>query len=96
MPEKNPVIDIIKINPFLRGLSTIPETIEALIVTYQKDLEEAWSNVGDTDFLSIAFSVKMGLDGGKGISDIGITFTKEKVKGSKRVEWDPKQMSLIK
>ncbi len=95
MPEKN-LSDIVKVNPFIRGLSKIPEVIEDLIGDYQKDLEEAWSNVGDSEFLSISFSAKMGLDEGKGISDIGITFTKEKVKGSKRVEWDPKQMSLIK
>ncbi len=92
----NNLADKININPFLKGLSKIPETIEELIVSYQKDLEEAWSNCGDSEFLSISFSAKMGLDEGKGISDISISFTKEKVKGSKRVEWEQKQMSLIK
>ena len=89
-------INASKINPFLIGLSKIPEVVENLIVDYQRDLEEAWSNVGDSDFLTISFSVKMGLDEGKGISDIEIKFTKEKVKGSRRIEWEQKQMSLIK
>ncbi len=90
------VADKIKVNPFLKGIYKISPTISDLIQQYRKDLEEAWANVGDSEFLSIAFSVKMGLKDGKGISEIGISFTKEKIKGSCQVEWDPKQMNLIK
>ncbi len=86
----------IMVSPFLKGLHKIPSVISDLIQEYQKEIEEAWSNIGDSEFLSISFSAKMGLTQGKGVSEIGIRFSKEKVKGSKRVEWDPKQMSLIK
>jgi hypothetical protein len=83
-------------NPFLKGLVKISPAISRLIEEYQKDLEEAWANCGDSEPLSISFSIKMALRDGKGISEIGISFTKEKIKGSCQIEWDPKQMSLIK
>ncbi len=86
----------IKVNPFLKGIYKIPPTISDLIENHQKDLEEAWANCGDSEPLSISFSVKMGLKDGRGISEVGISFTKEKVKDSCQVEWDPKQMNLIK
>ncbi len=85
-----------KINPFLKGLHKISISIGELIDMHIKDLEEAWANCGDSEPLAISFSVKMGLKDGRGISEVGISFTKEKVKDSCQVEWDPKQMNLIK
>ncbi len=90
------VADTIKVNPFKKGLRKISISIGDLIDMHIKDLEEAWANCGDSEPLSISFSVKMALKDGKGISEVGISFTKEKVKDSCRVEWDPKQMNLIK
>jgi hypothetical protein len=90
------VANNIKVNPFLKGLRKISISVENLIEMHIKDLEEAWANCGDSEPLAISFSVKMGLKDGRGISEVGISFTKEKVKDSCQVEWDPKQMSLIK
>jgi len=83
-----------KTNPFIKGLQKISLSIGDLIGLHIKDLEEAWANCGDSEPLSISFSVKMGLKDGRGISEVGISFTKEKVKDSCQVEWDPKQMSF--
>ncbi len=83
-------------SPFVKGLHKIPESIAKLINLYQKDLEEAWANCGDSEPLVISFSVKMDMKGNMGASEVGISFSKEKVKDSCVVEWEQKQMSLIK
>jgi hypothetical protein len=90
------IADTIKVNPFLKGLYKIPRSIGDLIGMHVKDLEEAWANCGDSEPLSISFSVKMGMKDSRGITEVGISFTKEKVKDSCQTEWDPKQINLIK
>jgi hypothetical protein len=90
------ITDTIKVNPFLKGLYKIPGSIGDLIGMHVKDLEEAWANCGDSEPLTISFSVKMGMKDSRGVTEVGISFTKEKVKDSCQTEWDPKQMSLIK
>jgi len=75
----------------------IPEKISGLLLTHTKDLEEAWSNIGDGEALNVSFSAKIGFDKqGKPACEVGIAFIKERVKDSVIFNWDDKQLSLLK
>lgn len=78
------------------ALKQIPEKINELLESYQKDLEEAWLFCGDEP-LNISFSAKIGFDKHqKPTCEVGISFVKEKVKDSRIFSWDDKQLSLLK
>lgn len=90
------VKDILHTNPVLIALSRIPESVESLISDHEKDLLEAWK-VAEEDMITINFTVKIGIENGKKVGRVGISFTKEKVKGSADFLWeDSPQLSLLK
>ena len=78
------------------ALRQIASKVDELLKSHAKDLEEAWSNCGE-DPLSISFSAKIGWDKShKGICEVGIAFTKDKVKDSATFSWSDTQLSLLK
>lgn len=80
------------------ALSQIPGKIEELIVAHTKELERAWADcaVLIDEVLTLSFSAKIGFDKQtkKPVCEVGINFTVEKVKDSKRFFWDDHQMKL--
>ncbi len=79
------------------ALILIPEKINGLLNDYAKDLEEAWSNLGENEALNINLSAKIGFDKtGKPACEVVISFIKEKIKGSVIFNWDDKQDNLFK
>lgn len=73
----------------------IPSKIQAMLNDYSMDLEQAWTNAGE-DPLTISFSAKIGIQKGKNVCEVSISFTKEKVKDSTTFYWDPNQGELFK
>ncbi len=79
----------------ITALAKIPEEIENLIINHKNDLEDAWANIADGE-LVISFSAKVGIKNGKGVCEVGISFTKDKVRDSVNFNWDDKQLNLLK
>ncbi len=79
----------------ITAIAKIPEEIENLIVNHKNDLQEAWANIGEGE-LVISFSAKVGIKNGKGVCEVGISFTKDKVKDSVSFNWDDHQLNLLK
>ncbi len=77
------------------ALSLIPSSIQTMLKNYVDDLEEAWTNCGEEP-LTISFSAKIGIQKGKNICEVGISFTKEKVKDTATFYWNPNQGELFK
>jgi len=77
------------------ALSLIPSSIQTMLKNYVDDLEEAWANCGEEP-LTISFSAKIGVQKGKNICEVGISFTKEKVKDTATFYWNPNQGELFK
>lgn len=78
------------------ALEKIPDEIYVLIEKHMKDLEEAWANCAAEDALSISFPVKIGCGGGKGLCEVGISFSKAKVKDRTTFSWSDQQLDLLK
>jgi hypothetical protein len=76
------------------AIAKIPEKVTELLDLHARDLEEAWANVGD-EGLTISLSVKVGFDKAhKGVCDVNLSFTKEKVKDTASFSWDDRQLNL--
>ncbi len=79
------------------ALVLIPEKINGLLNDYVNDLEEAWSHLGESEFLNINLSAKIGFDKhSKPACEVTIAFIKEKIKGSVTFNWDDRQDNLFK
>src|SRR3972149_2166105 len=76
------------------ALKIIPNKIREMLEDYSKDLEEAWVKSGEEP-LNISFSVKIGVSRGKNSCDVGILFTKEKIKDLYSFYWDANQGELF-
>ena len=83
-------------DPLRSAVNKIPEKISDLLLTHTTDLEEAWSNIGDGEALTVSFSAKIGFDKqGKPACEVGIAFIKERVKDSVIFNWDDKNLNLF-
>ncbi len=79
------------------ALILIPQKINELLNSYEKDLEEAWANVGNNESLNINLSAKVGFDKhSKPACEVTISFIKEKIKGSVVFNWSDQQNNLFK
>lgn len=77
------------------ALLKIPGRIEGLLADYAEDLEQAWTMCGEEP-LTISFSAKIGIAKGKNVCEVGISFTKDKIKDSQTFEWSNVQGDLFK
>jgi hypothetical protein len=78
------------------AVQKIPGKVKELLDLHALDLEQAWANVGD-EGLTISLSAKIGFDKArKGICDVTLSFTKEKVKDTASFAWDDFQLNLLK
>jgi hypothetical protein len=69
-------------------LDQIPEKIQKLIAEHKGDIEEAFSLLPDDEALTVSFSAKIAIQKGRKICEVGISFTKEKVKDSLTFSWE--------
>ncbi len=69
-------------------LDQIPGKIQKLIEGHKEDIKQAFSLLPDEEALNLSFSAKIAIVKGKKICEVGISFTKEKVKDSLQFSWD--------
>lgn len=66
----------------------IPAKIQHLIEKHKGDIEQAFSLLPDDEALNLSFSAKIAIVKGKKICEVGISFTKEKIKDSIQFSWE--------